>query len=142
MKSTEILDRSQAGPYKWTINRDYKFSPTGDIFGYSMVNIPQTDSNEEYLLLIGGCFSLVEMKTNPNVYTNKVHKYNGSWSFFGNLQKVRTPDSGVKTLPSPRDIKQTLQAELSLDPLKDQSISKFHFYRWTCSYHWWWCQLD
>ena len=100
MKSIEILERSQAGPYKWTINRDYKFSPTGDIFGYSMVNIPQTDSNEEYLLLIGGCYSLVEMKTNPNVYTNKVHKYNGSWSFFGNLQKVR-----VKELPSPRYIR-------------------------------------
>ena len=130
MKSTEILDRSQAGPYKWTINRDYKFSPTGDIFGYSMVNIPQTDSNEEYLLLIGGCYSLVEMKTNPNVYTNKVHKYNDSWSFFGNLQKVR-----VKELSSPRNIIQTFQAELSLDPLKDQSISKFYFSRWANSHY-------
>ena len=42
--------------YKWSINRDYNFSPTGDIFGYSMVNVPKTGTTEEYLLLIGGSF--------------------------------------------------------------------------------------
>ena len=72
MESTEILDRSENGAYKWSINRDYNFSPTGDIFGYSMVNVPQTKTNEEYLLLIGGCYSFAKMKTNSNVYSDKV----------------------------------------------------------------------
>lgn len=93
--STEILDQSQTGTYKWSINRDYNFSPTGDIFGYSTVNVPKTETKEEYLLLIGGCYSLIEMKTNPNAYSKKVHKYNGSWSFFGNLRKTRAFHSSL-----------------------------------------------
>ena len=95
MKSTEILDQTGNGAYKWSINRDYNFSPTGDIFGYSMVNVPQTKTNEEYLLLIGGCYSFAQMKTNPSVYSDKVHKYNGSWSFFGKLQKTRGSHSSI-----------------------------------------------
>ena len=81
--------------YKWSINRDYNFSPTGDIFGYSMVNVPKTGTTEEYLLLIGGCHSLIQLKTSSNAYSRKVHKYNGSWSFFGKLQKTRGSHSSI-----------------------------------------------
>ena len=35
------------------------------------------------------------MKTNPNAYSKKVHKYNGSWSFFGNLRKTRAFQSSL-----------------------------------------------
>ena len=35
------------------------------------------------------------MKTNPNAYSKKVHKYNGSWSFFGNLRKTRAFHSSL-----------------------------------------------
>ena len=38
--------------------------------------------NEEYLLLIGG-------RNDTYDYSDKVHKYNGKWSFFGNLQRSR-----------------------------------------------------
>ena len=51
-----------------------------------MVNVPQMRFNEEYLLLIGG-FS--------GGFSDKVHKYNGKWSFFGNLQKTRAYHSSV-----------------------------------------------
>ena len=60
-----------------------------------MVNIPKTETIEEYLLLIGGCYSLVQMKTSPNAYSSNVHKYNGSWSFFGNLKKTRAFHSSL-----------------------------------------------
>ena len=60
-----------------------------------MVNVPKTETKEEYLLLIGGCYSLIEMKTNPNAYSTKVHKYTGSWSFFGNLRKTRAFHSSL-----------------------------------------------
>ena len=81
-KKTEILDRSDNGQYKWSLGQDYNFSPTGKIYHYSMVNVPQIGSNEEYLLLIGG-------KNGGYSYLDKVHKYNGKWSYFGNLQKTR-----------------------------------------------------
>ena len=88
-QKTEILGRSNNGQYKWTIGPDYTFSPTGVIFEYSMVNVPKNRFDEEYLLLIGGLYSNDKRKTNPDVYSDKVHKYNGKWSFFGNLQKKR-----------------------------------------------------
>ena len=84
-QKTEILDRAHNGEYKWTLGPNYNFSPTGKIYHYSMVNVPQMGLNEEYLLLIGG-----QKKGYPNYeYSDKVHKYNGKWSFFGNLQKVQ-----------------------------------------------------
>ena len=94
-QKTEILNRSSNGQYKWTLGPDYKFSPTGVIFGYSMVNVPQIGYNEEHLLLIGGLYSYAERETNPDVYSDKVHKYNGKWGFFGNLQKKRAYHGSV-----------------------------------------------
>ena len=87
-QKTEIL-QSYNGQYKWTVGPEYDFSPTGVIFDYSMVNVPKIGLNEEYLLFIGGLYSYDERMTNPYVYSDKVHKYNGQWSFFGNLQKKR-----------------------------------------------------
>ena len=71
------------------------FWPTGVISSYSMVNVPKIGYNEEYLLLIGGLYSIDEAKTNPDMYSDKVHKYNGKWSFFGNLQKKRAYHGSV-----------------------------------------------
>ena len=87
-QETEILDRSYNGEYKWTLGPNYNFSPYGNIYAYSMVNVPQMGLNEEYLLLIGG------MDLLDNFY-DKVHKYNGKWTFFGNLQKTRANHSSV-----------------------------------------------
>ena len=53
-----------------------------------MVNVPQTRLNEEYLLLIGGIYS-------DDNFSDKVHKFNGKWSFFGNLQKTRAHHGSV-----------------------------------------------
>ena len=53
-----------------------------------MVNVPQMGFNEEYLLLIGGYIGGYK-------YSDKVHKYNGKWSFFGNLQKTRANHGSV-----------------------------------------------
>ena len=90
-QKTEILDRSYNGEYKWTLGPNYNFSPDGKISSYSMVNVPQMGFNEEYLLLIGGRFGGL----NPEDYSDKVHKYNGKWSFFGNLQKTRAYHGSV-----------------------------------------------
>ena len=87
-QKTEILDESFDGEYKWTLGPDYNFSRSGYIYDYSMVNIPKMGSNEEYLLLIGGQFDW-------NLFLKKVHKYNGSWSFFGNLRKTRAHHNTV-----------------------------------------------
>ena len=87
-EKTEILDQSHNGQYTWTLGPNYHFSPTGHIFSYSMVNIPQIGSNEEYLLLIGGKYSYKE-------YSDQVHKYNGQWSLFGNLQNPRAHHNSV-----------------------------------------------
>ena len=54
----------------------------------SMVNVPQMGLNEEYLLLIGG-------RDYDDNFFDKVHKYNGKWSFFGNLQKTRAYHGSV-----------------------------------------------
>ena len=79
-QKAEILDRYNNGKYKWTLGRNYNFSPTGIICQYSTVNVPQIGSNEEFLLLIGGQYG---------GFTDRVHKYNGKWSLFGNLKKTR-----------------------------------------------------
>ena len=44
-QKTEILDRSYNGEYKWTLGPNYNFSPTGKIYLYSMVNVPQMGFN-------------------------------------------------------------------------------------------------
>ena len=89
---TEILERTFYGKYKWTFGPNYNFSPSGVISSYSMVNVPQTELNEEYLLLIGGKYSLAGK---PEVYSDQVHKYNGKWSFFGSLQQKRASHGSV-----------------------------------------------
>ena len=99
-QKTEILNRSYNGEYSWYIlgtlegfletlePNYYNFSSTGYIYHYSMVNVPQTRFNEEYLLLIGGIYS-------DDNFSDKVHKFNGKWSFFGNLQKTRAYHGSV-----------------------------------------------
>ena len=44
--------------------------------------------NEEHLLLIGGQFNFY-------TFSDAVHRYNGKWSFRGNLQKKRARHSSV-----------------------------------------------
>ena len=68
------------------------FSPTGVIYAYSMVNVPQTKFSEEYLLLIGGEYSY---SGKPKTFSDQVHKYNGEWSFFGSLQQKRASHASV-----------------------------------------------
>ena len=87
-QKTEILDRSDNEQYKWTLGSNTKFSSTGKIYDYSMVNIPQIGFQEEFLLLIGGEYS-------GGVYSDRVYKFNGKWSFFGRLQKKRAFHSSV-----------------------------------------------
>ena len=57
-----------------------------------MVNVPQIGFNEEYLLLIGGCIDGLILCSS---FSDKVHKYNGRWTFFGNLQKKRAFHNSV-----------------------------------------------
>ena len=88
-QKTEILHGPfNKGEYGWTFGRNYKFSQTGVIYAYSMVNIPQMGYNEEYLLLIGG-------KHSTDNYSDKIYKYNGNWRFFGKLQKTRAYHESV-----------------------------------------------
>ena len=92
-QKTEILDRSYNGEYKWTLGPNYDFSGSSKFFDYSMVNVPQIGFNEEYLLVIGG-----QCSTYGSTFwelSDKVHKYNGKWSFFGNLQKTRSNHASV-----------------------------------------------
>jgi len=87
-QKTEILRGPFNGKYKWTLGPNYKFSQTGVIYAYSMVNVPQIGSNDEYLLLIGGKYSKED-------YSDKIYKYNGRWSLFGSLQKTRAYHESV-----------------------------------------------
>ena len=88
-EETEILDHSYNGRYKWNIGLNYNFSPKGVIFEYSMVNIPEIKNKHEYLLLIGGRYSF------NDDYSDKIHRYDGKWSFFGNLLFKRAYHSSV-----------------------------------------------
>ena len=55
----------------------------------SKVDVP--GFNEEYLLLTGG-----QINGYPTYdYSDKVQKFNGRWSFFGNLQKTRYKHNSV-----------------------------------------------
>ena len=90
-EKTEILERSNNGEYKWTFGSKYSFTSTRYIYDYSMVNVPRMGSNEEYLLLIGGKFGGLKRED----YSDKVHKYNGKWRFFGNLRKTRANHGSV-----------------------------------------------
>ena len=87
---TEILDRTNNGEYKWTFGPNYYFTP-GIIRSYSMVNVPKIGLNEEYLLLIGGKYN----SDDDSRYSDKVHRYNGKWTFFGNLQNPRIAHDSV-----------------------------------------------
>ena len=89
-QKTETLCRSYNGRYKWTLRPEYNFAPTGDIFDYSMVNVQKMGSHEEYLLLIGGKYG-----DNVHTWLDKVHKYNGRWSYFGKLQTTRAYHNSV-----------------------------------------------
>ena len=60
-----------------------------------MVNVPQMGFKEEFLLLIGGSFWANGFEASPKDYSDKVHKYNSKWSFFGKLQRARANHGSV-----------------------------------------------
>ena len=59
-------------------------------YQHSLVNIP-SDINEEYVLLIGG----VEFKEKVMRMQSDVWKFNGSWTYFGNLNKPRCAHNAI-----------------------------------------------
>ena len=60
-------------------------------FQHSLVNVP-SDINGEYVLLIGG---FVEANQKYMGKQKAVWKFNGSWTYFGNLNKPRFGHSAI-----------------------------------------------
>ena len=75
------------------------FSAGGGISEYSLITIPSSDINEEYVLLIGGANSYVGKGYFGNVgkfeQLDIVFKFNGTWSPFGQLKKPRFRHSSI-----------------------------------------------
>ena len=65
----------------------------GGISRFSLITIPSSDINEEYVLLIGG-FNTVSGEAD-NEPLDTVFKFNGTWSPFGFLNKPRFDHSSI-----------------------------------------------
>ena len=94
---TEIMERKKNGSYIWSkaesdgILSQYKY-----MVGKSLVTIPSSDINEEYVLLIGGVArsKLISILFD-NLISSKVFKFNGTWYNFGKLKKTRKNHNSI-----------------------------------------------
>ena len=83
---SEIMEREKNGTYIWSeIKSDFEFFGVG----HSLVTVPPSDINEEYVLLIGGMV-MDSFSTLKNVY-----KFNGTWFYFGTLNSPRSDHSSI-----------------------------------------------
>ena len=93
-QKTELMERHKNGIFSWPENKsDFKFTEGSVIAGHSLVTIPSSHLNEEYVLLIGG---------SPDGFPDefpfpikKVFKFNGTWFVFGQLNKPRAAHSSI-----------------------------------------------
>ena len=54
-QKTELMERKQNGNFTWSvIESDFIFTPSQMISYHSLITIPKSNKNEEYVLLIGG----------------------------------------------------------------------------------------
>ena len=96
--NTEIMSWSNNdnGIFRWSeIESEFKFYG----FDQALVSVPASDMNEEYVLLIGGIDQKHQPKTIP--YAGKLHlfesvyKFNGTWLYFGKLNRPRELHSAI-----------------------------------------------
>ena len=82
-QKTELMERSRNETFVWSENKtDFKFSRGYGIWLHSLVTIPPSHLNEEYVLLIGGYSGGYSGLKN-------VFKFNGTWFPFGQLNRPR-----------------------------------------------------
>ena len=54
-QNTELMERNRNGIFEWSvIESDFIFTPSEKITYHSLITIPNSYKNEEYVLLIGG----------------------------------------------------------------------------------------
>ena len=81
-QKTELLKRNRNGTFIWSVvESEFIFTEGHHISYHSLVTIPISDFNEEYVLRIGG---VSDQELSKNVF-----KFNGTWSHFGQLNKPR-----------------------------------------------------
>ena len=96
---TELMRREKNGNFIWSIvdsndlYRSFHIEEYSSVT-HSLVNIPPSDINEEYVLHIGG-FLLVGEKYARVIPITAVYKFNGTWSLFGKLNTPRTFHSSI-----------------------------------------------
>ena len=83
---SEIMKRTKNGNFHWSILEPGEFYRVSNIFGHSLVTVPPSDINEEHVLLIGNF---------ENEISNVVFKFNGTWSYFGKLNKPRMNHNSI-----------------------------------------------
>ena len=93
------MKRTKNGTFIWSdvagiplidVNSSGIYYPVS-FYDHSLVNVP-SDIDEEYVLLIGG---LVEINQKLMGMQRAVFKFNGSWSYFGDLNKPRAAHNAI-----------------------------------------------
>ena len=88
---TELIERKKNGTFIWSVVETLDFINIADILDkFSLVTIPASKIDEEFVLLIGGTLKTYK-KSSPtkSLYYDDVLKFNGTWSHFGKLNKSR-----------------------------------------------------
>ena len=90
---TELMERKKDGSFIWSVIESSIYSKVEQ---HSLVTVPPCDTNEEYVLLIGGYnnnnsnyFYNYSEKSWSRDILSTVFKFNGTWSYFGMLNKPR-----------------------------------------------------
>ena len=102
LHQSEIMKMTKNGTFIWSDVEGIIGTPSIDVdsrgiirpmnfYAHSLVNVP-SDINEEYVLLLGG---VVEINQKRVGMQQAVLKFNGSWSFFGNLNKPRATHNAI-----------------------------------------------
>ena len=74
---------NSSGNFIWSeVEPEFKFIQDKGISGHSLVTVPQSEINEEYVLLSGGLLK-------NGTALHNVFKFNGTWHHFGHLSKPR-----------------------------------------------------
>ena len=91
-EATEIMERKN-GFFIWSVVESNLFEY---VIGHSLVTIPPSEINEEFVLLIGGVIKFPDKAfTNNNGISDAIFKFNGKWSFFGKLNKPRRGHNSI-----------------------------------------------
>ena len=88
---TEQMERMKNGTFIWSVVA-HRFSSAQD---HSLVTVPPSDMNEEFVLLIGGTVTAYDQSGNFGAFHDIVLKFNGTWSYFGMLKKRRKYHSSI-----------------------------------------------